>query len=972
MSLDYTKSFIESQFPVSKLSKESYKERKSNLGQTLTGLGKWWGRKPLVLVRAITIASLLPVSDDPKKDRETFLKIMVMDDDGLFLRKEKAITASSVYEHLSNADQNLYFETVDKKYRYTKGISQNDKCALEEKAFQDFSYDEKIALCRRPEHIKELSNKTWDDINAHLETTASSIEELIHQLGELKFGHRPTVGDCFSGGGSNVFEPARLGCDVYGSDLNPISGLLTWADLNIAGVDDLAIKEIREFQRKVFDAVENQVLEWGIETNEKDFRANNYLYCLETICPECNYKVPLAPSWIIGKGTKSIAILKDNDSYGFDIEIKSGASDAEMLQADQLATIRSGSLYCPHCNNTTSISAIRSSDININNENIYTLRQWDEHDIVPRSDDIFTERLYCIQYIEDTKDSNGGTKLNRHYVAPSVDDLRREKDVYNLLHHKFRDWRAKGYLPSMKIERGEKTTELMRTRGWNYWHQLFNPRQLLIHGLFCSKTEEIADSKTKLVAGLLGINKFLNFNAKLTRWNPDAANEKGQDVFSNQALNTMYNYCNRGLPALNACWFYNINNSNITGIKNVELLDARNITRQCDIWITDPPYADAVSYHELSEFFLAWDKVLLKKAFPEWYTDSKRALAIKGVGKSFNESMVEVYKNLADHMSTNGVQIVMFTHQDTKVWAELAMILWSAGLRVTAAWCIATETESGGLKQGNYVKGTVLMVLRKQTSEDTVFNDELYEEIRSEVKSQIDSMRDLDDKDDPDFNDGDYLLAAYVAALKVLTSYKEIEGIDVQYELTKARENSDESPVTKLINIAKREAYDYLVPTDIDSFIWRELTPGERFYLKGIEVEINGSKQLSAYQELARGFGIKEYRDLLESTAANKVRLKTPTEFKTTQTGEDDFGTSLLRQLMIALYLATKESSALEGRNYLKSRYADNNEYWMLRTKMIALLSFLSKTNGKSNMPHWSKNSEFAAMLKEAIKNDSI
>jgi putative DNA methylase len=36
-------SFIEVQFPVSKISKESYKERKAVQGQTLTGLGKWWG-----------------------------------------------------------------------------------------------------------------------------------------------------------------------------------------------------------------------------------------------------------------------------------------------------------------------------------------------------------------------------------------------------------------------------------------------------------------------------------------------------------------------------------------------------------------------------------------------------------------------------------------------------------------------------------------------------------------------------------------------------------------------------------------------------------------------------------------------------------------------------------------------------------------------------------------------------------------
>ena len=33
-------------------------------------------------------------------------------------------------------------------------------------------------------------------------------------------------------------------------------------------------------------------------------------------------------------------------------------------------------------------------------------------------------------------------------------------------------------------------------------------------------------------------------------------------------------------------------------------------------------------------------------------------------------------------------------------------------------------------------------------------------------------MKELDDKEDPNFSDPDYLLAAYAASLKVLTSYK--------------------------------------------------------------------------------------------------------------------------------------------------------------------------------------------------------
>ena len=43
--------------------------------------------------------------------------------------------------------------------------------------------------------------------------------------------------------------------------------------------------------------------------------------------------------------------------------------------------------------------------------------------------------------------------------------------------------------------------------------------------------------------------------------------------------------------------------------------------------------------------------------------------------------MVECYRRLAAHMPNNGLQIVMFTHQDAAVWADLSMILWAAGLR---------------------------------------------------------------------------------------------------------------------------------------------------------------------------------------------------------------------------------------------------------------------------------------------------
>src|SRR6516164_10142418 len=83
-------SFVEVQFPVGRLSAEAYKERKANLGQTLTALGSYWkGRKPLVLVRAAVLGTLLPATDDPDRDRDVFLKLMLMDGEGRLKRRKR-------------------------------------------------------------------------------------------------------------------------------------------------------------------------------------------------------------------------------------------------------------------------------------------------------------------------------------------------------------------------------------------------------------------------------------------------------------------------------------------------------------------------------------------------------------------------------------------------------------------------------------------------------------------------------------------------------------------------------------------------------------------------------------------------------------------------------------------------------------------------------------------------------------------
>ena len=936
--LDYSKSFIEEQFPVAKLSKESYRERKAGRSQTLTGLGKWWGRKPLILVRAALFGALLPVSDDKKKDKDVFLRILTMDEDGL--RKRAEFQNSKKRDYV--APWGVTYETI-----------LNEAC--------------------RPEEIDGPSEESWKIINEHLETEAHNLQELAQALGKKRFGHIPQVGDCFAGGGSNVFEPARMGCDVYGSDLNPLAGLLTWADLNILGSSEAELSELKSFQEEVFDAVCAEIDALGVERNEEGHVAKYYLYCNETTCPECGYKVPLLPSLIVSKKEKLVVQFEEKADKTMAMHL---VKAVDMKAVDKNATVQKNKLICPHCHQATSIVALRGGEDGKN------LRKWEKADFVPREGDLFQDRLYAIKYVNVNKkgktidglrkkpgpvtDATFGTS---YYREPNAQDLAREQKVQSYLAEHFDEWQEKGYIPSAEIYEGDKTSEVIRTRGWKYWHQLFNSRQLMFNGLLMQCIDNIYKNKKELITGILLINLMSDFNSKLSRW--IVANGQSANTFYNQAFNTLFNYGVKTTYTLWSNFDIDVKPENVQNT-NVTIVSANYLKDNCDIWITDPPYADAVNYHELSEYFLAWDKPLIEKAFPDWYTDSKRALAIKGTGESFNKAMVAAYKNLAEHMPDNGMQIVMVTHQDTKVWAELSMILWSAGLQVTSAWCIATETESGGLKQGNYVKGTVLMVLRKRISDEIAFEDDLYEEIRDAVQEQIDSMHELDNVANPDFNDGDYLLAAYVAALKVLTSYADIEGLDVQYELEKARENNTESPVTKIINTARKEAYDYLVPDGISPAVWAKLAVEERFYLKGLGMELNGVHTLGSFQELGRGFGVRDYDDLLGSTKSNAARLKIPTEFKANKAFEDGLGKYLVGQLLLAIGFSAKKDNVQEGCSYLKSHYADNNEYWSLRSRMVDILEFMSKVKGNANVAYWQDIAEYIVMLKEAVRNDSL
>jgi putative DNA methylase len=618
-------SFIERQFPVGRLSAEAYKERDSGQGQTLTALGSYCkGRKPLVLERAVVLGCLLPATDDPAKDLDIFLKLVTMDDEGL-ARRVKNLKASDIDpDWVGFAD---IISTDSGKPKWLQRLDDETIDRIVSEWFPTIPYERRIRYCLRPEELDDSAYASiWPEVNAHLGTDAHSLPDLVKQLGIARFEHRPKVADTFCGGGSIPFEAARVGCDVYASDLNPIACMLTWGAFNIIGASKERRAEIEAAQKAVAEAIDAEITRLGVEHDKHGNRAKAFLYCLETRCPKTGWMVPMA----------RLVHPMNPERSGVDLK-----------------TIRGD---------------YKDDEGNTRNR----LRRWEVNDFMPRPEDIYQERLYAIQWI--TKASLRKGRQETFFAAVTPEDLLREKIVVDLVRKNLRDWQQQGLVPDVPIEPGDKTDEPIRTRGWTHWHHLFGPRHLLVAVFFREAIEREQVETAR--AGLEFVFQYvLDKSARLSQWRVGSPGRAGrapsadavEHVFYNQAFNTFYNYGARALRALKFQDSLKLKNFPLDRTAVVDVLPASEVTASADLFITDPPYADSIRYEEITEYFSSWLAKRQPHPFNSWRWEPQRYLAIKGKDEEFRRAMVEAYGAMTRNMPDNGLQVVMFTHQDAGV-----------------------------------------------------------------------------------------------------------------------------------------------------------------------------------------------------------------------------------------------------------------------------------------------------------------
>jgi hypothetical protein len=176
--------------------------------------------------------------------------------------------------------------------------------------------------------------------------------------------------------------------------------MLTWGAFNIVGASPKRRAEIEQARVRLTGLVDKEITDLDIEHDNQGNRAKAFMYCLETRCPETGWMIPISPSWIISRNQKVIAkLVPDHKTKKFDIHIYTVASSADLEEANK-GTLQGGDIVYSLNGRVyrTSIKTIRGDYKDASGITSNKLRKWDKLDFQPAVDDIYQERLYCIQW----------------------------------------------------------------------------------------------------------------------------------------------------------------------------------------------------------------------------------------------------------------------------------------------------------------------------------------------------------------------------------------------------------------------------------------------------------------------------------------------------------------------------------------------------------------------------------------------
>jgi hypothetical protein len=540
-----------------------------------------------------------------------------------------------------------------------------------------------------------------------------------------------TVADPFMGGGTPLLEANRLGCNVIGTDINPMAAWVVREE-----IDALDLSAYAATAETLAAHLSTQIGEFYKTrcpiTGRVDADVKYFLWVKTGSCVACHADFDLFPNYVLAEDVRHPNYVLICPSCG-DLNDVIDPTNPGVCNCGALLVkdgrVKRNKCACPHCGH---------------------LNQAPFHGDGPP-----THRLFAIEYSNaEIKDRKG-----RLFKKPDEDDFARIERVEGI-------WKRlkPSFIPDDIIPDGDESSRLHRW-GYERFRELFNSRQLLALEFSAQFISKIADERIRR-AFATNFSDLLRYQNLLCRY--DAMALKSLDVFSIHGFPVSYvqvesNFLGirneKGNPVGSGGWL------NITekytkaksycaapfevefdgkkkttryikgewiGERSIEYPDApyRGVDILCasstevelpkgglDAVFTDPPYFGMVQYGELMHFCYVWLRKLMGGAFPGLELESTKhegeltgnATAERDIAH-FAGGLAEVYTRMARALKPGAPLVFTYHHNQQSAYLAAGMAILDAGLTCSAS--IPCPAEMGG---SIHIHGTASSIV------DTVF-----------------------------------------------------------------------------------------------------------------------------------------------------------------------------------------------------------------------------------------------------------
>ncbi len=696
-------------------------------------------------------------------------------------------------------------------------------------------------------------------------------------------GRAPRMLDPFAGGGAIPLEAMRLGCEATAVDINPVAWFILKCTLEypqkLAGktrpLPDFVLedrgfmedffKKARALSGKDLDAALQDIFpdvdasmrlpgigatadvnadvawhvrawgNWVLERARADLEhyyptvdgkpTVAYLWARTVTCKNCRAIVPLLKTtWLVKKANKRVALELTTDDTDFtDKEEKSVQSVQsvvfsvrELVKGQKVGkgvgegTMSRAGATCPCCGAIMTMEDIRTEGQ--------------------------AGRLGAVMTAVVVNGDNG-----KEYRLPTDEERRMADEAAAALDAVFAD--IPFGIPDEPLPSKETLGFRVPLYGFDRWHKLFTPRQLLALGTFVKHTHSVHEAMrvsgysaewVKAVNAYLAlcIDKTADYNSMVCTWH--ISRELIGHTFVRFALPITWDYTE--LPIANSvgsayesqldwitrCIEHELNafaaNENAPLIVNQS--SGIPLTEKYDAIITDPPYYDAIPYSDLMDFFYIWlrrslhslspeiDAAFAAPLAPKWdhetddgelIDDASRFDGDKDRSKAaYEDGMARVFQNCYRALTPEGRLVIVFANKQPEAWETLVSAIVRAGFIVTGSWPIETEmgNRTRALSSAALASSVWLVCKKRPATARPGWDNRVLDEMRALITQR------LRDFWDAGIRGPDFVWAATGPAMEAYSQYPAVK---------KADEPGQVMTVSEFLGHVRRMVVDFVV-----------------------------------------------------------------------------------------------------------------------------------------------------------------